>query len=430
MGIIKLNDKDFSGISMDIATNLDENSTDTQAASAKAVYEKLKKVNADTVDGWHIYSGLTEIGLSGSVTMTDVITAMPNKSELRFTNNTTNPNYVSDVPDKYGFLIIKKNLYAEATWIAVNRKTAVPMYFGSWHSDNGWTGWSSSDSSHLSNENLLDNPDFSINQRKKTEYTENGYAVDRWQLSGATDGSFTVDTKTLKCGENANYVILRQFVDSPQRFANRTVTVTVKAKNITGNWSATLWHYDGTTDVKLGVMDGTTNDTILTFTAQIPENILSLRLNIGVLKSSEVELEWAKMEIGSVTTPFVPPHPATEWSKCQRYYQDLGGCPIFGVAVSTDTLRIAVSANGKLYPKTPTLTVDGYHNTGEFSIGVLDCAVGTKTSFTDLPTVEFKRFENSVLNCTLTFSGASFTQYKSYALLPVGEFRFYLSADL
>ena len=32
-------------------------------------------------------------------------------------------------------------------------------------------------------------------------------------------------------------------------------------------------------------------------------------------------LNWVKAEIGSVATLFVPPDPATELTKCQRYYQ-------------------------------------------------------------------------------------------------------------
>ena len=398
---------------------------------------------ADTVDGWHIYTSMTELNLSGSVTMTDVITAMPNKSELRFTNNTTNPNYVSDVPGQYGFLTIKKNFYAEATWIAVNRKTIVPMYFGSWHSDNGWTGWSSSETSHLSNPNLLDNPDFSINQRGLTKYNGAVYTVDRWTLGKDTTLLNVIDNG-IKLGYVADSsptdpAICIQRIENPTRFAGKTVTATVCVEETTSVQAQML--------VRCTTEDGTTtyiNKTFSTIgthsvTGVIPDaKITKLELWLygadirvdGDTVDSYTIFNWVKLEVGSVATPFVSPHPATEWSKCQRYYQDLGGCPIFGIAISTDTLRMSIPANGKLYPKTPTLTVDGYHNTGEFSIGVLDCATGTRVNFTDLPTVEFKRFENSVLNCTLTFSGASFTQYKSYALLPVGEFRFYVSADL
>lgn len=295
-----------------------------------------KATNADTVDGWHIYSGLTEIGLSGSVTMTDVITAMPNKSELRFTNNTDNPNCVSDVPDKYGFLIIKKNLYVEATWIAVNRKTTVPMYFGSWHSDNGWTGWSSSETGHLSNRNYLDNSDFKINQRGLTTYssaTDAIYCMDRWLINPNMTVSYS-DTGSILLTQSADQKQhFRQYLADPKRFAGKTVTLSIGTTAIEG-------------DVRLAIYDNPATMTEGTwkyvdknvFTVNIENGIRAVSI-IPITLGSTVEVQWVKLEIGSAATIYSPPDYAEELLKIQTMTDDG-----YTRLITNDTMPIIVNS--------------------------------------------------------------------------------------
>lgn len=40
--------------------------------------------------------------------------------------------------------------------------------------------------------------------------------------------------------------------------------------------------------------------------------------------SGWIKIKWMKLEYGTVATPFVPPDPAIELLKCQRYYQRIG----------------------------------------------------------------------------------------------------------
>lgn len=336
MGIIKLNDIEYCGSNIDITTTLDENSTDMQAASAKAVYEKLKKVNADTVDGWHIYSSLAELGLSGSVTMNDVITTMPNKSEFRFTNNTENPNCVSDVPDKYGFLIIKKNLYAEATWIAVNRKTAVPMYFGSWHSDNGWTGWSNSDSSHLSNHNYLDNSDFKINQRGLTTYssaTDAIYCMDRWLINPNMTIAYS-DTGSVLVTQSADQKQhFRQYLSDPKRFAGKTVTLSIGTTATEGDIRLAI--YDSPSTMTEGTWKYADKNV---FTVNIESGIRAVSI-IPTTLGSTIEIQWVKLEIGSAATIYSPPDYAEELLKIQTMTDDG-----YTRLITNDTMPIIINS--------------------------------------------------------------------------------------
>ncbi len=124
----------------------------------------------------------------------------------------------------------------------------------------------------LSNPNLLDNPDFAINQGDVSgEISTAGYFVDRWKLKSGTvtlnsDGSITLDGAIEQMLEKA------------------------VGTNTTASASAGTASY---------------NDSTKTFT----------------LTASGKNIAWAKLEIGSAATPYSPPDYASELAKCQRYFQ-------------------------------------------------------------------------------------------------------------
>ena len=133
----------------------------------------------------------------------------------------------------------------------------------------------------ISNPNLLINPDFKINQRVKSgTITPNinadgkyihTYFVDRW---GIDSGSVTI---------NADGTLTLNGVIS-QILENSVGT------NVTASFSGGMAAY---------------NDKTKTFR----------------ITGYGVVISWAKLEIGSVATPFVAPDPVEELQKCQRYYR-------------------------------------------------------------------------------------------------------------
>ena len=141
---------------------------------------------------------------------------------------------------------------------------------------------------NYSNPNLLINYDFKINQRGAAgTISTHGYFVDCWKLE---DGEVTINsggTLTL----------------------NGTISQTLEnavGANVTASASAGTASYDNTTK---------------TFT----------------LTAAGEVIVWAKLEIGSIATPFVPTDPATELLKCQRYFYRLqsrsSGNPLCLVAI-------------------------------------------------------------------------------------------------
>lgn len=158
--------------------------------------------------------------------------------------------------------------------------------------------------SKFSNPNLLINPDFEINQRGLNSYTSNGYTVDRWKISNAT---LNATTKTLSNPNSTGGNLLQSLENKP----TGTFTVTLNVASVTGTVRF-LWQ-DGST-LKTGVAISKGVNTY-TFTAS------SLtRVGIEITKGASVQLNYMKLEQGSVATAFVAPNYADELIKCQRYY--------------------------------------------------------------------------------------------------------------
>lgn len=166
----------------------------------------------------------------------------------------------------------------------------------------------------FSNPNLLINPDFRINQRGETSYTSAVaqtikivYSVDRWCLYGHSltvnsDKSVTITPTTFSDGS------LIQNLETP---VDGDITVQVYAVDVSGNATVSVGPSDGSSTTEIGTLKNGLN----TFTFSKGMKRLVIRVKSGTLT-----LKYAKVEKGTVATPFVAPNPAVELIKCQRYY--------------------------------------------------------------------------------------------------------------
>lgn len=160
-------------------------------------------------------------------------------------------------------------------------------------------------SDKFSNPNLLINPDFKINQRGESTYSSQ-YSVDRWKIYNAL---YNVSTKNLSNSNSSDGNLVQTF-ENP---LTGTYTITVHCSSVTGKANFT-WG-GGNVIVKEEVGDLKEGNNIVT--------IKATNLNfIGVLvkPGASVNIDYIKIEQGTVATPFVAPNPAEELIKCQRYY--------------------------------------------------------------------------------------------------------------
>lgn len=218
----------------------------------------------------------------------------------------------------------------------------------------------------LSNPNLLINPDFAINQRGGSTYESSGHAVDGWAMSiigSGNSGSYNAETHILSgsvLDKNGYYVNMFQFVEEPMRFAGKTLTLSAGMSELDKFALIQIWRTEGTTVTDVAATPYNLEaDKVLTFT--MPSDLTEAsKIRVVLQTRGSVKLDWAKLELGSAATPFVPPDPATELLRCQRYYQRLHGVnAIFangflgGATIAYTIIPIAAMRTK------PTLTLSG-----------------------------------------------------------------------
>ncbi len=181
------------------------------------------------------------------------------------------------------------------------------------------------------NPNLLINPDFKINQRGQSEYGSSSVTVDMWRTDARTRVE-VLDSGNIRIIATGNYTdgwwALFQFVENLNQID--IYTVSVKVVDISGD----SWHMATESDIRTPLVVG-----VNTITDNIPfsgaNGKVGLALN-GGNAGDYVELEWIKLELGTVATPYVDPDEALELVRCQRYYKELTG--LFPISIMTNDL--------------------------------------------------------------------------------------------
>ena len=164
------------------------------------------------------------------------------------------------------------------------------------------------------NPNLLINPDFLVNQRGQNEYSS-GYTVDGWYIEGnkcsvrpSVDGILITSAINVDSNSHAFW----QKIENP--LAPGKYTLSLNVLEVSGVWSARIRTVNASGDYV---------DSYYTSAFREGVNKVSVDLSDGFNKGTEagnsLKLTWVKLEAGSAATPFVPPDPATELLKCQRY---------------------------------------------------------------------------------------------------------------
>ena len=206
-----------------------------------------------------------------------------------------------------------------------------------------------------SNPNLLDNSDFAnpVNQRRQASYSGSSiWAIDRYRIWGDYD----VDTHTLSY--NSNDTINRSGVlpgtgdvsSIIQRFfipvgTPLTFSCGVNGKEYSVSYTITeqfFYHDFGDFAFGSGV------------DVQSPCIFLDLT-------SGSIQIEWMKLEKGSIATPYVPKGYGAELAECRRYYQHR--CRAIAIKNNIDYYSIAYRHGMRTIP-TATLLEFNYAGSG------------------------------------------------------------------
>ena len=218
----------------------------------------------------------------------------------------------------------------------------------------------------ISNPNLLDNPDFSINQRGEVSYSD-GYTVDRWRVyNGKVEvGSGHI---TLEAPDALTVASLRQTMENSPGLAGKTVTFSVDW-DILNAGSRCCLQLKYNNEWSQQVFFTETGRNISAVTVQLPAELntsveaaimIHTPVDAGVV--GKVKLYSAKLEIGGYATPFCPPDPATELAKCQRYLLKINAFEAFrAVYVLPDYVDFSI-------PTPVSMRAGAISITGDFNI--------------------------------------------------------------
>lgn len=207
----------------------------------------------------------------------------------------------------------------------------------------------------VSNENLLINADFKnpVNSSGKTEYTNgNQWTIDKWFSNYSTYVSIVNGCVNVR-GDND----IKQTFDVP--LPSKTYTLSFKARSadscIISVYAKTE---DNTTAGNIGQKTLTTDWKIYTLT--FTNSVKTVHIAIAGASRGQnhsFDLEWIKLEVGSVATPFVPPNKEVEKLKCGATVGDAD--TVGGKHASDFLLREGGTIEGRLDIKRGSTEVMG-----------------------------------------------------------------------
>ena len=177
-----------------------------------------------------------------------------------------------------------------------------------------------------SNPNLLINGNFRVNQRGQSSYTGTGYTVDRWRNAGFNNLTVTPLVSGLRLEDTVDtatgYMLSYKFEDKDYlKLQGKTITISFKVSKNTGSNIYLRLLANGE---NVGDTNNTNNTGIFSKTITLPNSLNSLELHIRKSNGElNCEIEYAKLELGSVATANNSRPYAEELAMCQRYYQTI-----------------------------------------------------------------------------------------------------------
>ena len=227
-----------------------------------------------------------------------------------------------------------------------------------------------------SNPNLFINPNFVINQRGQSEYTNTAktYTVDR------TSSNRSVITPLQGGGIKLNVLsgqsnpYIQQVVEHATALVGKRLAFSCCINGVIGEivFSELVPSEDSTTNVFVnkGFSVGaiTCNIQLLKYKPQTADDSV-LQVTFTIANPNDTIISWWKLEVGEVCTPYIPPNAAEEFLKCTYYYKKLGRVGTqnqYGDAYAYNSttlwLPIADALSTMRKDKNPTITCDHLEN--------------------------------------------------------------------
>lgn len=179
----------------------------------------------------------------------------------------------------------------------------------------------------VQNPNLLINPNFAINQRGQSEYTNTAkkYTVDRTYSNRSVITPLQGGGIKLNVLSGQSNPYIQQIIENAIPLVGKTLTLSISIDGVKYSHTITtvVPSADSTNvfyNQNIAFGDYTCNLQLVKYKpSSNPYSVLLLTFTIA--NPNDTIINWWKLEIGSVATEFSPPSIAEELVKCQRYYQ-------------------------------------------------------------------------------------------------------------
>lgn len=204
------------------------------------------------------------------------------------------------------------------------------------------------------NPNLLDNPDFSINQRRLSEYRGDGlYCTDRWFMQ-APGGELVVtvlENGGIHIENNVGNSGVLQRIEENIIAEGNVYTISV---DIDGKRYSTQVVPDKNNNANVSQYGDTPYYAAIVF--DVYNGVWAVYPYVVYTTGHSVDVGRAKLELSSVDTAFVPPNPATKLAKCQRYLSNIRkNNPHRADAISVNGINFTISLPASMRFGTPSI---------------------------------------------------------------------------
>jgi hypothetical protein len=261
--------------------------------------------------------------------------------------------------------------------------------------------------------NLLINSGFEIWQRGNGPFiTPNIYTCDEWKIANYSLGAMSVTRSATPL--SGTYCItatttgasvdiaIEQGIESYKSLQGLWVTLSVSVKTSVANCNrAWISDYDGSTQntVASPAHTGSGNWERLSCTKLIRPTLQSnplwphsFGIDCGVHFSNAATalIDDATLVIGNYPegVPYIPENPATEFTRCQRFYEVHGGTlgthPYFAMGGASSYVGIIMQFTTRKYA-TPTLTKSGNWTTNVTLVYADQCSVDSYRLYGTIP---------------------------------------------
>lgn len=250
----------------------------------------------------------------------------------------------------------------------------------------------------LANPSILINGDFRkpINQRNfsRRSYTGSNwaYGIDRWVIgildsTGQSECILNDGYISLKSKANDGCINMYTLLENPQLYYGETLTASFKYRIVEGqpNCVCTTAYnnlikngafFDYNKSENKLIADGQWHVYTFTYTVsgeKVNDNFTSFLVGTGMLQknaddddytwvkptvNTQIDIEWAKLEIGSKATPFVPRPYGEELALCKRYYELFNATCTIGDKIGNEANKHVISSVSYTVEKrvVPTVT--------------------------------------------------------------------------